>query len=62
MFEHAIDQARNSGFATIKIEADPNAEGFYKRMGATRAGTRVSEIEGERRDLPLLEFRVRLPS
>jgi ribosomal protein S18 acetylase RimI-like enzyme len=62
LFEHAIDQARNSGFAAIKIEADPNAEGFYKRMGATRAGTRVSEIEGERRELPLFEFRVRLPS
>lgn len=57
LFEHAMAQARNSGFHSIKIEADPNAEGFYKRMGATRAGTRVTEIDGERRELPLMEYR-----
>ena len=62
LFEHATAQARNSGFDSIKIEADPNAEGFYKRMGATRAGTRVSEVDGERRALPLLEFHVPRPT
>ena len=62
LFEHATAQARNSGFDSIKIEADPNAEGFYKRMGATRAGTRVSEADGERRALPLLEFHVPRPT
>ncbi len=56
LFEHAIEQAKNSGFATIKIEADPNAEGFYQRVGAVRVGTALSEIEGERRELPLLEY------
>jgi len=55
-------QARNSGFHSIKIEADPNAEAFYKRMGATRAGTRVTEVDGERRELPLLEFRIPRPT
>jgi ribosomal protein S18 acetylase RimI-like enzyme len=58
LFEHAIEQARNSGFAAIRIEADPNAEGFYQRMGARRVGISVSEVEGERRELPLLEFRI----
>ncbi|PYI94462.1 MAG: GNAT family N-acetyltransferase [Verrucomicrobia bacterium] len=62
LFEHATAQAGNSGFDSIKIEADPNAEGFYKRMGATRAGTRVSEADGERRALPLLEFHVPRPT
>ena len=62
LFEHATAQARNSGFDSIKIEGDPNAEGFYKRMGATRAGTRVSEADGERRALPLLEFHVPRPT
>ena len=62
LFEHATAQARNSGFDSIKIEADPNAEGFYKRMGATRVGTRVSEVNGERRALPLLEFHVPRPT
>ena len=62
LFEHATAQARNSGFDSIKIEADPNAEGFYKRMGATRAGTRVTEVGGERRELPLMEFRIPRPT
>ena len=57
LFQHAAEQAQNRGFDSIKIEADPNAEGFYRRMGARRVGTNVSPIEGERRELPLLEWR-----
>jgi GNAT superfamily N-acetyltransferase len=57
LFEHAVAQARNLGFRAIKIEADPNAEAFYQRMGAKRIGTSVGEVEGERRELPLLEYR-----
>jgi ribosomal protein S18 acetylase RimI-like enzyme len=58
LFEHAAEQARALGLATIKIEADPNAEGFYQRMGARRVGTQVTEIEGERRELPLLIYQM----
>jgi GNAT superfamily N-acetyltransferase len=57
LFEHAVNQARAAGFDLIKIEADPNAEGFYERMGARRVGTSVSEVEGEKRELPLMEYR-----
>jgi GNAT superfamily N-acetyltransferase len=56
LFEHAAAQARNLGFTAIKIEADPNAEAFYRRMGAQRVGASTSEVCGQRRDLPLLEF------
>jgi GNAT superfamily N-acetyltransferase len=62
LFDHAVQQAKAAGFATIKIEADPNAEGFYQRMGARRVGLSVSEVAGERRELPLLEFRIPKPS
>jgi GNAT superfamily N-acetyltransferase len=58
LFEHAVEQASALGFRAIKIEADPNAEGFYQRMGARRDGTRVTEIEGERRELPLLVYQL----
>jgi len=58
LFEHATAQARNSGFDSIKIEADPNAEEFYKRMGAIRVGTAGSEVCGETRELPVLVYRV----
>jgi ribosomal protein S18 acetylase RimI-like enzyme len=58
LFEHAVAQARHLGFRAIKIEADPNAEGFYRRMGARRFGVNVTAIDGEPRELPLLEFRI----
>jgi GNAT superfamily N-acetyltransferase len=58
LFEHAVTQARALGFQAIKIEADPNAEGFYKRMGARRVGTNVTEIEDEPRELPLLVYQL----
>jgi GNAT superfamily N-acetyltransferase len=57
LFEHAVEQAKNLRADSIKIESDPNAEGFYKRMGAKRVGTSVSHVEGETRALPRLEFR-----
>jgi GNAT superfamily N-acetyltransferase len=57
LFEHAVGQARTTGFDSITIEADPNAEPFYERMGAKRVGTSVGEVEGEKRDLPVMEYR-----
>ena len=54
LFEHAVAQTRTLGFHLIKIEADPNAEGFYERMGARRIGSNVTEVAGNRRELPLL--------
>jgi GNAT superfamily N-acetyltransferase len=62
LFEHAVAEAIILGFSSIKIEADPNAEGFYKKMGATRVGATVSEVCGQRRELPLLEYRIRSAS
>ena len=58
LFEHAAAEAKGLGSNLIRIEADPNAEGFYKRMGAVRTGTSVSQVEGEPRQLPLMEFRL----
>jgi GNAT superfamily N-acetyltransferase len=54
LFEHAVEEARTLGHRMLKIEADPNAEGFYTRMGARRVGETVTVIEGQRRELPLL--------
>ncbi|MFN2623689.1 MAG: GNAT family N-acetyltransferase [Chthoniobacterales bacterium] len=56
LFEPAAEQAGNLGFSSIKIEADPNAEGFCRRMGAKRVGTNSTEVGGTKRELPLLLF------
>jgi GNAT superfamily N-acetyltransferase len=58
LFERVVDEARSLGLSAFEIEADPNAEAFYLHMGAERVGTSVTEIEGERRELPLLIYEV----
>jgi GNAT superfamily N-acetyltransferase len=59
LFDHAIGKAAELGAETIGIEADPNAEGFYRRMGARRGGEIVYELDGRERVLPLLTADVR---
>ena len=56
LFEHALATAATLGFDELAIEADPNAEGFYAAMGATRVGERGSPSG---RTLPLLTVRTR---
>ena len=56
LFQHAIDEARKLGHKTVIIEADPNAEGFYQRMGARRIGENVTMIDDHSRELPLLRY------
>ena len=54
LFEHAMREAASGGADAVEIEADPNAEGFYRRMGARRIGENVYEIDGHERVLPLM--------
>ncbi|MCX4772591.1 GNAT family N-acetyltransferase [Streptomyces sp. NBC_01260] len=55
LFGHVVAEARRLGFARFTIDADPNAEGFYRAMGAVRIGATPSgSVPG--RELPLLEF------
>ena len=58
LFEHAVDRAVSLGAQTLRIEADPNAEGFYGRMGAERVGENAYEIEGQSRVLPLMALKL----
>ena len=54
LFFHAMQAAAGDNISTVEISADPNAEGFYRRMGARRVGEVSSEIEGQTRVLPRL--------
>ena len=62
LFEHAVRTAASLGAGVVGIEADPNAEGFYRRMGARRVGEIVYEIDGQERVLPLLAMYVQATS
>ena len=52
LFEHAVRTVRSLGGSLLTIVSDPFAEGFYRRMGASRVGEAPSEPEG--RTLPLM--------
>jgi GNAT superfamily N-acetyltransferase len=54
LFLHAMQCAATRNVSELEILADPNAEGFYRKMGAHRVGETVSEIDGEPRTLPRL--------
>ena len=58
LFNHAVATARQLGAVELEIEADPNAVGFYERMGATRVGENVYELGGQPRLLPLLVYKL----
>jgi N-acetylglutamate synthase-like GNAT family acetyltransferase len=52
LFTHARERAVDLKIPMMELSADPNAEGFYQRMGAQRIGEVKSEIEGKPRVLP----------
>jgi GNAT superfamily N-acetyltransferase len=56
LFVHCLERVRALGLAELEIESDPNAEGFYARMGAHRVGLSVRELENHRRELPVLIY------
>jgi len=56
LFEHAVSTARELGASVLHIEAEPNAEPFYRHMGARRTGERRGQIEDQPRVLPLMEL------
>ncbi len=54
LWHHLRQEALRLGAARVGVSADPNAEGFYLRLGFSRVGTRPSgSIPG--RHLPYLE-------
>ena len=55
LFLDAMDRAATMNVNAVELTADPNAAGFYKRMGATQIGTSDSEIEGQTRQLPRMK-------
>ncbi len=44
LFEHAVAIARSLGATALELDADPNAVGFYERMGMERIGETPSTL------------------
>lgn len=56
LFAHVKHRAANLGAQAIELSADPNAEGFYQRMGAAQIGEVRTELEGQPRVLPRMRI------
>ena len=59
LFLDAMERAAKMNVSEVELSADPNAAGFYERMGATRIGEVDSEIDGKPRKLPRMKVDVR---
>ncbi len=58
LFLHACEQARLRGYTIMQLEADPNAAGFYEKMGMRQFSERRYELDGQPRVLPLMELKL----
>jgi GNAT superfamily N-acetyltransferase len=58
LFLHAVETARTGGCAQLLIDSDPNAAGFYERMGAQWCGTVSAPMDGCHRERPQYVFRL----
>ena len=62
LFLHAVNLARQRNYKTLQLEADPNAMGFYEKLGMKKVGKRQSEVDGLRRILPIMEIDLNITS
>jgi ribosomal protein S18 acetylase RimI-like enzyme len=56
LFHHALGVARQRGYTRLQLEADPNAIGFYEKMGMHKISERHYDMEGQSRILPIMEI------
>ncbi len=58
LFLHATELARQRGYKILQLESDPNAVGFYQKMGMYKIGERRSQVDGQPRSLPMMEMKL----
>jgi GNAT superfamily N-acetyltransferase len=58
LFQHSMKLARLRGYKIYRLEADPNAAGFYEKMGMHKIAERKYELDGQPRILPLMEMKL----
>jgi N-acetylglutamate synthase-like GNAT family acetyltransferase len=56
LFLHAMELAAAQRLSQVDILSDPNAEGFYRKMGASRVGESVADLDGQPRIVPHLKI------
>jgi GNAT superfamily N-acetyltransferase len=58
LFIHIVELARQRGYQVLRLEAEPNAVGFYEKMGMQKIGEYRYQLDGQPRILPLMELKI----
>ena len=58
LFNHAIHLSKERGYDILRLESDPNAVGFYIKMGAYKIDQRYYDMEDTPRILPIMELKL----
>lgn len=56
LFDQVKARAAQLQLPALELSADPNAEGFYERMGAVRIGEVRADMSGQPRVLPRMKI------
>ena len=56
LFLDAMENAAALNVNAVEISSDPNAAGFYRRMGATQIGEADATMDGQPRTLPRMKI------
>ena len=57
LFIHAMQCAAARSISEVEISADPNAEGFYQKLGAHRIGEVRADMDDNPRTVPRLSIK-----
>lgn len=57
LFLHAMQRAGARDVSEVQITSDPNAEGFYQKMGAHRIGEVRADMDDKPRTIPRLSVK-----
>jgi GNAT superfamily N-acetyltransferase len=58
LLEQVTAEATARGLQALELSADPNAEGFYRHMGAVQIGEVPADIDGRARVLPRMRIQL----
>ncbi len=56
LFQHALERCKELEASKLMIDADPNAQSFYEKMGARKVHEHHTELDGALRILPVMEI------
>jgi len=58
LFMDALSRSRQRGYLVLRLESDPNAQGFYENIGMRKIGESSYPMDDRVRFLPVMEIKL----